>query len=167
MKYLRPARLAVVVLAGTLGFGAQASWSGAEEPVVGVYGMAEAIDPIVGIDWAPPIEDPEVAAAAADGATVTEELCTFGDRPGVLDPQIFRRPIRTTGHLVITPSGNVSLHCHAAADRRSFQSPLPTAALVVDPVPCFLPDRRRTNDARLVVTPSLQVHLTCHLQPAA
>ncbi len=85
----------------------------------------------------------------------------------MLDPQIFRRPIRTTGHLVVTPSGNVSFHCHAAAERGSFQSPLRTTALVVDPVPCFLPDRRRTNDAHLVVTPSLHVHLTCHLQPAS
>jgi hypothetical protein len=167
MKYLRPARVAAVVVAGTLGFGAQASLSGAEEPVEGVYGMVEAIDPLEGFDWAPPVEDPEVAAAAADGATVTDEPCTFGDRPGVVDPQIFRRPIRTTGHLVVTPSGNVSFHCHAAADARSFQTPLPTSAVVVDRVPCFLPDRRRTNDARLVVTPSLQVHLTCHVQPAS
>ena len=167
MKYLRPARVAAVVVAGTVGFGAQTSWSGAEEPVEGVYGMVEAIDPLVGFDWAPPVQDPEVAAAAADGATITDMPCAFGDRPGVLDPQIFRRPIQTTGHLVVTPTGNVSLHCHAAADRGSFRSPLPTTALVVDPVPCFLPDRRRTNDARLVVTPSLHVQLTCHLQPAS
>src|SRR5262245_61679731 len=108
--------------------------------------MVEATDPLVGIDWAPPIPAPEVAAAAAaDGATVTDEPCTFGDRPGVPDAQIFRRPIQSTGHLVITPSGNVSFHCDAAANPGSFQRPLPTAALVVDPVPCLLPNRRRAD----------------------
>ena len=166
MKHLRPARVAAVIVAATLGFGAQASLSGAEEPAVEpAYGMVDAVDPLVGFDWAAPIEDRDVVAAAADGATVTDEPCTFGDRPGVPSPQIFRRPIRTTGHLVVTPSGNVSFHCSAAADARSFQSPLPTSALVVDRVPCFLPDRRRTNDSRLVVTPSLHVHLSCHVQP--
>ncbi len=59
MKYLRPARVAAVVVAGTIGFGAQTSWSGAEEPVEGVYGMVEAIDPLVGFDWAPPVQDPD------------------------------------------------------------------------------------------------------------
>jgi hypothetical protein len=169
MKYLRTARVAAVVVAAALGFGAQASLSGAEEPVEGVYGMVEAIDPLEGFDWAPPVQDREVAAAVADGATVTDEPCTFGDRPGVLDPQreIFRRPIQTTGHLVVTPSGNASFHCHAAANAGSFQRPLPTAAIVVDRVSCFLPDRRRDNDARLVVTPSLHVHLSCHIQPTS
>ena len=165
MRHLQTARVAAVMVAATLGFGAQTSLSAAEEPVEPVYGMVESVDPLVGFDWAPPLEDPDVAAAAADGATVTDAPCTFGDRPGVPSPQIFRRPIRTTGHLVVTPSGNVSFHCSAAADARSFQTPLPTSALVIDPVPCFLPDRRRTNDAHLVVTPSLHVHLSCHVQP--
>jgi hypothetical protein len=167
MKVLLPAHVAGVVVAGILGFAAHTSLSGADEPAEGVYGMVEEIDPLVGFDWAPPIEDPELAAAAADGATVTDAPCTFGDRPGVLEPQIFRRPIRTTGHLVVTPSGNVSFHCHAAANAGSFRPPLPTSALVVDPVPCFLPDRRRSNDARLVVTPSLHVHLSCRVHPAS
>lgn len=83
----------------------------------------------------------------------------------MLDPQIFRRPIRTTDHLVVTPSGSVSFVCHAAADRRSFVR-APTEAIVVDPVRCFLPNGRRVNDAHLVVTPSFHVHLTCHFQPA-
>jgi hypothetical protein len=165
MRHPRPARVAALVVLATLGFGAQASLSGAEEPAQEVYGTVDAIDPLVGFDWAPPVEDSEVAEAAANGATVTDEPCTFGDRPGVLDP-IFRRPIRTTGHLVVTPSGNVSFICHAAASAGSFQRPLPTQALVVDPVPCFLPGGRRTTDAHLVVTPSLHVQLTCHFMPA-
>ena len=166
MKYSRPARVVATIVLATLGLGGQASLSGAEEPAQEVYGTVDAIDPLVGFDWAPPVEDREVAEAAAAGATVTDEPCTFGDRPGVLDPQIFRRPIRTTGHLVITPSGNVSFICHAAASAGSFQRPLPTQAIVVDPVPCFLPGGRRTNDAHLVVTPSLHVQLTCHFMPA-
>jgi len=166
MKYLRAARVAAVVVAGALVFSAQASLAGADEPVEGVYGMVEVLDPLVGFDWAPPIADPDVLAAAAEGATVTDEPCAFGARPGVLDPQIFRRPIVTTGHLVVTPSGNVSFHCHAAASAGSFQRPLPTSAIVAS-VPCFLPNGRRANDAQLVVTPSLQVHLSCHVQPGS
>ena len=67
----------------------------------------------------------------------------------------------------MTPSGNVSFVCHAAADARSLQRPLPTEAIVVNDVPCFLPGGRRTRDAQLVVTPSLRVHLVCHFNPPA
>ena len=60
----------------------------------------------------------------------------------------------------------MTLVCHAAADRRSFELPLLGEAIVVDGAPCFLPNQRRTNDSHLVVTPSLHVHLTCHINPA-
>jgi hypothetical protein len=166
MKHPGPARVVATVVLATLGLGAQASLSGADEPSQEVYGMVDTIDSLVGFDWAPPVEDPDLAEAATTGATVTDAPCTFGDRPGVLDPLIFRRPIRTTGHLVVTPSGNVSFICHAAASAGSFQRPLPTQAIVVNPVPCFLPGGRRTNDAHLVVTPSLHVQLVCHVKPA-
>jgi hypothetical protein len=155
--------LAVVALAA-MGLAAHASISAGEETAEEAYGTVEAIDPLVGFDWAPAIEDPLVADAAAGGATVTEEPCTFGNRPGVPNP-IFVRPIRTTGHLVVAPSGNVTFICHAAAEARSFERPLPTSAIVVEPVPCFLPGGRRTTNAQLVVTPSLHVHLVCHFQP--
>jgi hypothetical protein len=165
MRYPRSRRAAAIVGLSVLAFGAQASLSAGEEPGGQTYGMVEAVDPLVGFDWAPAVADADVAAAAASGAVVTDAPCTFGDRPGVLNP-IFRRPIRTTGHLVVTPSGNVSFICHAVADARSLQRPLPTQAIVVDPVPCFLPGGRRTNDSHLVVTPSLHVQLVCHFMPA-
>ena len=166
MQFKRPARVAAIVVVAAVGFGAQASLSAADEGS-GVYGTVDAIDPLVGFDWAPAVDDPEVAEAAAAGATVTDVPCTFGDRPGgVLAPQIFRRPIRTSGHLVTTPSGNVTFVCHAAASAGSFQRPLPTSAIVVGPVPCFLPNGRRANDNQLVVTPSLHVHLVCHVNPS-
>ena len=163
MRYLRSARVAATVALASAGLGGLAS-SSSGETVEGVYGTIDAVDALVGFDWAPALEAPDVAAA---GATVTDELCTFGDRPGgVLAPQIFRRPIRTTGHLVVTPSGNISFVCHAAASAASFQRPLPTQAIVVDRAPCFLPSGQRTNDTHLVVTPSLQVHLVCHVNPS-
>jgi hypothetical protein len=143
-------------------FGAQASLS--DEPL---YGTVEGVDPLAGFDWAPPVDDGEASALAAEqGATVTDAPCTFGDRPGVLAGQIFRRPIRTTGHLVSTPSGNITFVCHAAAGAGSFERPLPSSAITVDGTPCFLPGGRRTNDSHLVVTPSLHVHLVCHVNPA-
>jgi hypothetical protein len=57
--------------------------------------------------------DPDVAEAAANGATVTDEPCSFGGRPGAPGSQIFPNPVSTTGQLVVTPSGNVSFVCHA------------------------------------------------------
>src|SRR5689334_22192973 len=108
---LRPARLVAAAVVGMLALGAQAA--PADPAPEEVYGMLEAIDPVVGFDWAPPVDDPEIAEAAANGATVTNVPCGFGDRPGVLAPQILRRPVRTTGHLVVTPSGNVTFICHA------------------------------------------------------
>jgi hypothetical protein len=165
MQLRRPARLAAMVVLAAIGFGAQASSSGAEEAAE-VYGTVDAVDALAGFDWAPPVEDPVVAEAAAGGAIVTDEPCTFGDRPTVQAPQIFRRPIRTTGHLVVTPSGNVSFICHAAANPGFFERPLPTQAIVVDPIPCFLPGGRRTLDSHLVVTPSLHVQLVCQFHPA-
>ena len=166
MRDLRAARAAAIVALAAFGLGAQASLSGAEEPAEELNGMMQSVDPLVGFDWAAPVEDPDVTNAAAGGATVTDAPCAFGDRPGVLNPQIFQRPIRTTGQLVVTPSGNVSFICHAAANPGSFRRPLPTQAIVVDRIPCFLPGGRRTNDAHLVVTPSLHVKLTCHITPA-
>jgi hypothetical protein len=167
MRDLRPPRVAAIALLVVLGLGMHVSLSGAEEGADPVYGMVDAVDPLAGFDWATPLDDPEVAEAAASGATVTDAPCFFGDRPGVLRPQIFRRPIATTGHLVVTPSGNVSFICHAAASAGSFERPLPTQAIVVEPVPCTLPSGRRVNDAQLVVTPSLHVHLVCHFMPSS
>jgi len=166
VRCLGSARVAVTVVLASAGLCGLASPSSAET-VEGTYGTIDAIDPLVGFDWAPALDAPDVAAEAAAGATVTDAPCTFGDRPGgVLAPQIFRRPIRTTGHLLVTPSGNISFVCHAAASAASFQRPLPTQAIVVDRAPCFLPSGRRTNDSHLVVTPSLQVHLVCPVDPA-
>ncbi len=166
MRYSRPAAVAAIVVLAVVGLGAQASLSGAEGGAQ-VYGMIDTLDPLVGSDWAPPVADPAVAEAAANGATVTDEPCSFGDRPGVPGSQIFRNPVLTTGHLVVTPSGNVSFVCHAAAEPRSFRPPLPSQALVIDGAPCFLPSGRRTSDSHLVVTPSLRVHLVCHFHPAS
>jgi hypothetical protein len=164
MGYLRPARVAVMFALATLACAVESEVSGAEGSDGEVYGMTDWVDPLAPWDWARPVQDDEVDAAVADGATVTDAPCTFGDRPGTPD-RIFRNPVRTTGHLVVTPSGNVSFVCHAAAERRSFVR-VPTEAIVVDPALCFLPNGRRVNDAHLVVTPSLRVHLTCHFQPS-
>lgn len=164
MRGLRARRVAAVAVVAVLGSGAAASWSAADDPV---YGMLDVIDPAVGADWATPLDAAEVAQAAAEGATVTDAPCTFGGRPGAPGSQIFRTPVQTTGHLVTTPSGNVTFVCHAAADARSFRAPLPTQAIVVDNAPCFLPGGRRAGDSQLVVTPSLRVHLVCHFQPQA
>jgi hypothetical protein len=161
----RSLRVAGIAALSACALSAQVSFS--DEPAPGqISGTVEAIDPLVGFEWAPPVDDGEVAALASDGATVTEEPCAFGDRPGVLERQIFRRPIRTTGHLVVAPSGNVTLVCHAAAGAGAFERPLPTSAIVVDGAPCFFPHGRRTNDSHLVVAPSLHVHLVCHVSPA-
>jgi hypothetical protein len=161
----RPVRAAGILAMSACALGLAVPLSSADEPPLS--GTAESIDPLVGSDWAPPVDDGEVAAlaAAAGGATVSTAPCAFGDRPGVLGVPLFRRPIRTEGHLVTTPSGNITLVCHAAAQPGFFARPLPTSAVVVDGAPCFLPVGRRTSDSHLVVTPSLHVHLVCQVKP--
>ena len=71
MRYQRPARVAAVAVLAALGTGVLASVSGADDAGEAVYGTLETIDPLVGFDWAPPVEDAAVAQAAANGATVT------------------------------------------------------------------------------------------------
>jgi hypothetical protein len=159
---MRPLRIAAITALSACALAVPAALSGADEPPPAeIFGTIGAIDPLVGFDWAPEVDDGTVALLATDGATVSDAPCGFGDRPGVLAPQIFVRPILTTGHLVVTPSGNVTFVCHAAASSRSFRRPFPTTAIVVDSAPCFLPGGRRTRDSHLVVTPSLHVQLVC------
>jgi hypothetical protein len=165
MKDLRLARVAALLVLSMLGLAIEASRSSADESTGELYGTVDAVDPLVGFDWAPAVDDPDVDAARANGATVSDVPCTIGDRPNAPAPEIFRRPIRTTGHLVTTPSGNVSFVCHAAVDARFIRPPLPDQAIVVDRAACFLPGGRRTNDTHLVVTPSFNVHLVCQFKP--
>ena len=164
MKDLRLARMAALLVLSLLGLAIDASRSSADESTGELYGTVDAIDPLLGFDWAPAVDDPDVDAAAANGATVSDVPCVIGDRPNAPAPQIFRRPIRTTGHLVTTPSGNVSFVCHAAVDGRFIRPPLPDQAIVVDPTVCFLPGGRQIKDAHLVVTPSFHVQLVCQFK---
>src|SRR3954463_3809380 len=98
MRSLRRGRVGVAVALAVLVSGVGASWSAADDPV---YGTVEAIDPLVGSDWAAPRDDPGVGRAAAEGGTVPDETCPFGDRPGAPGLQdLFAGRIQTTGHLV-------------------------------------------------------------------
>src|SRR3954452_14173934 len=76
MRYSRRAGVGALVALTVVGLGAQAARSGAEEGPA-VYGMLDSPAPFTGSDWAPPVADPDVAEAAAAGATVTDEACTF------------------------------------------------------------------------------------------
>src|SRR4051794_41863457 len=107
MRYPRSRRAAAIVGLSVLAFGAQASLSAGDEPGGQTYGMVEAVDPLVGFDWAPAGADADGAAAAASGALVPDAPCTFGDRPGGLNP-IFRRPIPAPRHPALTPPGHRS-----------------------------------------------------------
>jgi len=152
----------VVLAAGTVAFAGWATTAGADDPAP-LAGIVTGVDPAAEMDWLEPIADPFVAQAAADGATVTEQRCVIGDVPTIDERRTFARPIRTTGHLVVTPSGNVHFVCHAQARTSNFFR-VPTEALVFDGLPCALPEGRgTTRDSHLVVTPSLQVHVVCHL----
>jgi hypothetical protein len=53
MRYSRSAAVAAIIASTVVGLGAQASLSGADEGAQ-VYGMLDALDPLVGADWAPP-----------------------------------------------------------------------------------------------------------------
>ncbi len=63
----------------------------------------------------------------------------------------------TTGHLVVTPSGNASLVCHAEIPKG------PPQAVIIRDLPCGLGPGGFTGESHTVITPSGQVTLTCHL----
>ena len=169
MTPLRPRRLAGLALVATLALAIPAALAPAEEappPAEELFGTVEPGETLVESDWGSPLPEPSVEEARAEGATVTRRPCIIRDRPTIEVPQLrpyLSRPVRTSGNFVITPSGNVHFVCHA-----SVPSParLPSEAVVVDGAPCFLPNRRRTNDSHIVLTPSGRLTLTCHVTPA-
>lgn len=155
----RPAGL--MLIAAIVLIAAPAMPSAAEEPAE-LFGTVEPGEAFVESDWADPMADAFVNDERAEGATVTSAPCIVGDRPTIEVPELrpfLRRPIQTNGQLVITPSGNAHFVCHASL---ASAARLPSQAIVVDEVPCFLPNRRRTNDSHIVLTPSGELTLTCH-----
>jgi hypothetical protein len=65
--------------------------------------------------------------------------------------------LTTQSHLVITPSGNAALICHA-------KIPVgPPQAIVINGDFCAIPGTPGTNQSHLVISPSGNVLLTCHL----
>lgn len=81
MGFSRSARVAVMFALATLGCAVASEVSGAEGSDGELYGMTDWVDALAEWDWATPVQDDEVDAAAADGATATDAPCTFGDRP--------------------------------------------------------------------------------------
>ncbi len=131
-------------------------------------GTVEGFEVELGSDSAEPIWTVDAVAAEKQGATVTQHACVIGDNPTINARELrpfLRRPIRTTGQFVVTPSGNAHFVCHVAA--QPFLRSTPSQAIVVDNAVCTLPDRHRATDSRIVLTPSGHLTLTCHLQPAA
>jgi hypothetical protein len=135
------------------------------DPVTGeeLAGNIETLDPTAEIDDADALAPDDVAAdglvdpAASDGAVVRAAKCTIQN-------PLFHRIVRTTGIVVTTPSGNVTLVCHAQVNLKLVRF-APDHAIVVDDGPCFL-GKRRFADSHLVITPSLHVHLVCHIHPS-
>src|SRR3954468_11407937 len=77
---------AVVLVVLVSGVGA--SWSAADDPV---YGMVEAIDPLVGSDWGTPLDDPEVMQAGAAAGRAVGSAAARRRRAG------HRRDVRVRG----------------------------------------------------------------------
>ena len=100
------------------------------------------------------------AVAAAPGATVRPTTCL------IKSPTVFRKVIRTSGQLVATPSGNVTIVCHGQVQTPSLiVGGAPSQAVVVKDGPCFL-GKRQLARSQLVVTPSLNVTFVCHDNPS-
>src|SRR5437868_6797395 len=96
------------------------------------------------------------ALAAESGARVTSTTCL------IKDPTIFRKVVRTSGQIVATPSGNVTIVCHGQVAAPSIVvGGAPPQAIVVKDAPCFL-GKRQLARSQLVVTPSLNVTFVCH-----
>jgi hypothetical protein len=96
------------------------------------------------------------AQAAESGATVSPTTCL------IRNPTIFRKVVRTSGQIVATPSGNVTIVCHGQVQTASILvGGAPSGAIVVKDGPCFL-GKRRLARSQLVITPSLNVTFVCH-----
>src|SRR5436190_17225462 len=96
------------------------------------------------------------AVAAESGATVTSTTCLIQNRT------IFRKVVRTSGQIVATPSGNLTIVCHGQVQAPSIVvGGAPSQAIVVKDGPCFF-GKRQLAQSQLVVTPSLNVTFVCH-----
>jgi hypothetical protein len=96
------------------------------------------------------------ALAAESGATVTPTTCL------IRNPTVFRKVVRTSGQIVATPSGNLTIVCHGQVQAASILvGGEPSSAIVVKNGPCFF-GKRQVARSQLVVTPSLNVTLVCH-----
>jgi hypothetical protein len=96
------------------------------------------------------------AQAAESGATVTPTTCL------IRNPTVFRKVVRTSGQIVATPSGNLTIVCHGQVQAPSIVvGGAPSQAIVVMDGPCFF-GKRQVPQSQLVVTPSLNVTFVCH-----
>lgn len=96
------------------------------------------------------------AQAAESGATVTPTTCL------IRNPTVFRKVVRTSGQIVATPSGNLTIVCHGQVQAPSIVvGGAPSQAIVVQDGPCFF-GKRQLARSQLVVTPSLNVTFVCH-----
>jgi hypothetical protein len=96
------------------------------------------------------------ALAAESGASVTSTTCL------IQNPTIFRKVVRTSGQIVATPSGNLTIVCHGQVQAPSIVvGGAPSQAIVVPDGPCFF-GKRQLARSQLVVTPSLNVTFVCH-----
>ncbi|MDX6470940.1 MAG: hypothetical protein QOF75_2743 [Gaiellaceae bacterium] len=96
------------------------------------------------------------AQAAESGATVTPTTCL------IRNPTVFRKVVRTSGQIVATPSGNLTIVCHGQVQAPSIVvGGAPSGAIVVKDGPCFF-GKRQLARSQLVVTPSLNVTFVCH-----
>jgi len=102
-----------------------------------------------------PGDDLASAVFAADslGATVIKGAACGIATPGVPPGAVFTN----NTHIVITPSGNAALICHA-------EVPVgPPRAVIVNDLFCGIAGTPGTGQSHTVITPSGNVLLTCHL----
>ena len=96
------------------------------------------------------------AMSAESGATVRSTTCL------IQNPTVFRKVVRASGQIVVTPSGNLTIVCHGRVAAPSIVvGGAPSQAIVVKDGPCFF-GKRRLARSQLVVTPSLNVTFVCH-----
>jgi hypothetical protein len=171
---LRSPRVTLCALAAATALAGTAGSSLAGTTSEEVYGTVELLDETSVVVTAAPIFDVDEAAAEAEGAIVSREACSIGDRSGELRPitRFFDRDIasiQTTGQFVVTPNGNAHLICHVDADTNDpatdFLRATPSQAVVVEDAFCRLPNRRRATGSQIVLTPSGHITLICHFAP--
>ena len=165
LRLIRPSLGVMAAMALTIGLASAAYADGAAGVGADTTGGVQSLLSAADNDLATALNDvlaadPVALTFAQNELSATNDPATTGEVPACAVGVGF-----TTGHFTISASGNTVLVCHG-------QFPVsPPQAVVTKGLLCGVPDPTGgvvfTDNSHLVVTPSGQVILVCHINPSS